>query len=223
MSSEKTISLSGRIDSNNSEEILNDILDRIGDGNDLRLILDASDLDYISSAGLRMILKLRKRVDDIRVTDVKPNVYEIFETTGFTQMLKVEKAFRIISLDGCEEIGWGANSRIYRLDSENVVKVYSGNNALEEIKNEREMAKLALILGIPTAISLEIVKAGDYYGSVFELLNADSFSHILATQPDKMDWCVDESVSLLKKVHSITAPEGKLPNMKDIVLNWRCI
>ncbi len=220
MKTDKTVRLSGRIDSNNSDETYAELLEQLGDDHDVHVTIDAGDLEYISSAGLRMILRLRKSFADISVIGVSTHVYEIFDSTGFTEMMTVEKAYRTISVEGCEEIGWGANSKIYRIDSDNVVKVYTADNALEEIKHEREVAKRALILGIPTAISFEIVKVGDHYGSVFELLNATSFSHILATQPERMDWCVNEYISLLKKIHSITVPTGQLPDMRQIAGQW---
>ena len=211
----KTVALSGRIDSNNADEVLKSVLEKLGDDTQTRVELDASDLEYISSAGLRMILKLKKTYPDLSVINVSPQVYEILDMTGFTQMFKVERAYRAISIDGCEEIGWGANSRIYRIDEDNVVKVYSNDNALDKIRLERDMAKLALILDIPTAISYEIVKVGSHYGAVFEMLDPVSFSTILIKEPEKLEWCVDESIDLLKKIHSITAPEGRLPDMRD--------
>ena len=119
--------------------------------------------------------------------------------TGFTEMMAVEKAYRVVSVEGCEEIGRGAKGTIYRIDQDNVVKVYNNPSALDDIQHEREVAKLALILGLPTAISYDVVRVGDSYGSVFELLNASAFSLILASEPEKMDWCVKEYVALLKK------------------------
>ncbi len=216
----KTIALTSRISSDNSEEVMQKILDEIGEDKDVVPVLDAQDLEYISSAGLRMILRLKKQYPKISVINTSSSVYEIFEMTGFTQMFTVEKAYRSISVEGCEEIGWGANSRIYRIDEDNVVKVYKKEGALDEIRCEREQAKRALILGIPTAISYEVVKVGDYYGSVFELLEPTSFSNILVDHPEKIDWCVDESIKLLKKIHAMTAPEGMLPDMRDTARGW---
>ena len=106
----------------------------------------------------------------------------------------------------------------YRETSDNVVKVYHDTDAIDDLKNEREVARLALILGIPTAISYDIVKVGGSYGSVFELLNARSFSDIISKEPDRFDWCVKEYVDLLKKIHSTVVPKGKLPDMKKTVL-----
>ena len=215
-----TISLNGRIDSANAAQTELDIMTQLAGQEVSPLEVDASGLEYISSAGLRVLLRLRKSYPDIRITGVSSEVYEILEMTGFTELMPVEKAYRVVSVEGCEEIGRGANGAIYRIDQDNVVKVYRNPSALKEIRHEREVAKLALILGIPTAISYDVVRVGDGYGSVFELLNAASFSKILATRPEKMDWCVKEYVALLKKIHGTVVPAGKLPDMKESVLSW---
>ena len=180
-----TVMLTGRIDSNNAGQVEKDILAQIEGKKLSSVILDASGLDYISSAGLRILLRIRKIIPDMAITDVSSDVYEILEMTGFTEMMRVEKAYRVVSVEGCEEIGRGANGTIYRIDQDNVVKVYNNADALADIQHEREVARLALILGIPTAISYDVVKVGNSYGSVFELLNASSFSKILAENPEK--------------------------------------
>ncbi|MBQ6438972.1 MAG: anti-sigma factor antagonist [Mogibacterium sp.] len=215
-----TISLEGRIDSGNAAAVENEINDVMKEKNPSALVLDAEGLDYISSAGLRIILRLRKKHPDLSIINVKSDVYEVFEMTGFTEMMKVEKAYRKVTVEGCEEIGRGANGTIYRIDKDNVVKVHNNPDALDEIQHEREVARLALILGIPTAISYDVVKVGNSYGSVYELLNAKSFSKILANEPDKLDWCVDEYVDMLKRIHSTEVPAGKLPDVKETVLSW---
>ena len=215
-----TIELKGRIDSNNASQVEKSILDRLDGKRGEPVVLDASALEYISSAGLRVILRIKKICPDLRIVNVNSEVYEILNMTGFTEMMTVEKAYRVVSLDGCEEIGRGANGTIYRIDQDNVIKVYNNSDALDDIRHEREVAKLALILGIPTAISYDVVRVGDSYGSVFELLNASSFSKIIAQEPEKLDFCVQEYVKMLKKIHGTVVPKGKLPDMKETALNW---
>lgn len=211
--------LSGRIDSTNSEEVKSELFSSIGDAKG-KVIVDASDLEYISSAGLRILLQLRKKHSDLSIIGVSTDVYEILDVTGFTQMMDVTRAYKKVSIEGCDVIGRGANGTIYRIDKDNVVKVYNNADALSDIQHEREVARLALILGIPTAISYDIVKVGDSYGSVFELLNAKSFSNILTEEHEKMDWCVQEYVELLHKIHDTEVPEGKLPDMKETAVKW---
>lgn len=212
--------LSGRIDSGNAAAVKSAIAGIIPEGCILPLEIAADDLTYISSAGLRVILNLRKSHPNIRISGTAPEIYDILEMTGFTEMMPVEKAYRTVSIDDAEEIGRGANGIVYRIDKDNVVKVYKEQNALEEIRHEREVARKALILGIPTAISYDVVRVGDSYGSVFELLNATSFSKILAEEPEKMDWCVAEYVGLLKKIHSTRVPFGELPDALEWLNDW---
>jgi uncharacterized protein (TIGR02172 family) len=217
---EVTLSLTGRIDSNNAPTVEAEIQEILAEGNAGNLILDLDELEYISSAGLRTILRLRKNYPNLKVINASADVYAIFEMTGFTEMMEVTKANRKVEIEGCEVIGRGANGSIYRIDRDNVVKVYNNADALAEIEHEREVARLALILGIPTAIPYDVVRVGDSYGSVFELLNAESFSKILANQSDRMNWCVEEAAEILRRLHSTEVPEGKLPDMKAVALGW---
>lgn len=214
------IVLTGRIDSSNVSSWEEKIGEQMAGKEEDSVVLDTKELIYISSAGLRMILRIRKKHPDLRIINVSLDVYEVLEMTGFTEIMQVEKAYRVVSVEGCEEIGHGANGTIYRIDRDNVVKVYKKANALFDIQKERERAKLALILGIPTAISYDVVRVGDSYGSVFEFLNARSFSRILSEEPDRMDWCVCEFVKMLRIIHETLVPKGKLPDMKETVLSW---
>ena len=215
-----TIYLEGRIDSNNAADIEKEI-DGIIEENDFEsLVLDADKLEYISSAGLRIILRLKKANDSLKIINVSSEVYEIFEMTGFSEIMDVEKAFRKLSVEGCEIIGQGANGKVYRIDPETIIKVYKNPDSLPEIKNERELARKAFVLGIPTAIPYDVVKVGDGYGSVFELLNAKSFAKLIDENPDDIDHYVEIYIDLLNKIHSTEVPEGDMPSMKEIALGW---
>lgn len=212
--------MGGRIDSNNAsavEQEVNTLLESRKSGN---IVIDAKALDYISSAGLRVLLRIRKTNSALKIINAKMEVYEILDMTGFTQMIKVEKAYREVSIEGCEVIGQGANGTLYRIDKDNVVKVYNNADALSEIQHEREMAKIALVLGIPTAISYDVVKVAGSYGSVFELLNAKSFAHILINEPEKTDWCVKEFTDMMSRIHGTLVPHGKLPDIRETALGW---
>ena len=214
------IELNGRIDSNNAPEIEKTVMEQLEGQDGAPVELDASGLEYISSAGLRVLLRVRKSHPDMTISGVNSEVYEILDMTGFTEMMTVKKAYRVVSVDGCEVIGEGQNGKVYRIDRDNVVKTYKNADALAEIQHEREVARLALVLGIPTAISYDVVRVGDSYGSVFELLDSRAFAKILAEEPERMDWCVREYVDMLKKIHGTVVPAGKLPRIKDTVMAW---
>lgn len=215
-----TIKIGGRIDSGNAAQAEAEIEKAKASGEYTAVIVDAEDLEYISSAGLRVILRLRKAEPSLKIVNASSDVYEIFEMTGFTEMMPVEKAYRKLSVDGCEVIGQGANGKVYRLDPDTIIKVYFNPDSLPDIHRERELARRAFVLGIPTAIPYDVVKVGEGYGSVFELLNAQSFAALLKNKPEDIDKIVALYVDLLKKIHSTDVKPEDMPDMRDVALNW---
>ena len=88
---ELTILLSGRLDTNTApqlESVLKDSLNAID-----RLVLDMKELEYISSAGLRVVLSAQKtmnRQGEMIIKNVANEVQEIFDVTGFSDILTIE-------------------------------------------------------------------------------------------------------------------------------------
>ena len=216
-----TIFLAGRIDSANAAEAEKEITG-IRTANPCKTqLLDFGDLNYISSAGLRVILRCKKAVADTRLVNVNPDVYEVLDMTGFTEMMDVQKAYRILSVEGCEVIGKGANGAVYRIDRDTIVKVYLNPDSLPEIHRERELARTAFVLGVPTAIPYDVVRIeGGGYGSVFELLNAQSFAQLLNNGEMSVDEAAKLSVELLKIIHSTLVKPDSMPDMKAVALDW---
>ena len=215
-----TVGLQGHIDSNNAADVEAEITEARGSGDIKNVVIDMQDLQYISSAGLRILLRLKKIYPELRVVNVNSEVYEILNITGFSEMMNVQKAYRELTVEGCEVIGQGANGKVYRIDPDTIVKVYYKPDALPDIERERELARTALILGIPTAIPYDIVKVGEGYGSVFELLNAKSFAKLIQDDPGKTDEVIAMSVDLLKKIHGTLVNPDKMPDMKKVAQNW---
>ena len=213
-----TIKLSGRIDSSNAAQTEADINKQIGSFNG-ELTLDASELEYISSAGLRVILRLKKANETTKVINCNSEVYEIFDMTGFTEMMEISKAYRKLSVEGCEVIGEGANGIVYRTDPDTIVKVYKNPDSLDEIHNERELARKAFVMGVPTAIPYDVVQVGDLYGSVFELLDAKSFAKLI-NEGVSVEELAKQSVEILKTMHSTVLKEGELPSKKQEGVTW---
>ena len=140
------ISLSGHITSVNAPDVESAILELLKDYSDTALVLDMDNLEYISSAGLRILLRLMKAGRKLTLVNVSSAVYEMLDISGFTEMMDVKKAFRKVSIEGCEIIGQGSNGIVYRLDPETIVKVYRNNDALAEMQREREISRKAFVL-----------------------------------------------------------------------------
>ncbi|KPK96121.1 hypothetical protein AMJ80_01795 [bacterium SM23_31] len=88
------VSLKGRLDANTSDDIQAKLLKLIDKGEKL-IAIDSAQLDYISSAGLRVILivlKKMKAVDGkLAVFALKDHIKEVFDISGFTSMLSIFK------------------------------------------------------------------------------------------------------------------------------------
>ena len=214
------IAIEGRIDASNAALAEEQIFAIRKENEGKHTVIDADHLEYISSAGLRVILKIRKEEPGLAVINVAPEVYDVFDMTGFTDMVTVEKAYKRMSVEGCEFIAKGANGAVYRYDDETILKTYYSKDALPEIKQERESARKAFVLGINTAIPYGIVRVGDGYGTVTELLNAVNITKLLCDDPINVDKPVEYYVDLLKSIHATEAEEGDFPDMRETALGW---
>ena len=115
--------------------------------------------------------------------------------TGFTDILKVKKALRRIDVTGKEIIGEGYSALVYRIDKETIAKVFKYYTSADEIERELNLAKQAFILGIPTAISYDVVKVDDKYGVLFEMLNSVTLKDLFNQYPEKFDELIDKYVA----------------------------
>ena len=214
------IALDGRIDASNASQAEEAIIGIKTQNPDKHTVLDADKLEYISSAGLRVILRLRKEEPKLAIINVAADVYEVFDMTGFTDMVTVEKAYQRMSVAGCEFIAKGANGAVYRYDDETILKTYFAKDALPEIKQERENARKAFVLGINTAIPYGIVRVDDGYGTVTELLNAVSVTKLIRNNPDDLSEAAKYYIDMLKSIHTIAVEDGEVPDMKETALAW---
>lgn len=215
------IALEGRIDSLNAFEAEKSIGEWTKRYPDLPVVLDCDRLEHSTSAGLRVILRLKQKKKDVILINAHSELYSILEMTGFTEMMEVRKAYRMISVEGCEMIGQGANGKVYRVDRDTIVKVYRNPEAISEIHRERELARTAFVAGVPTAIPYDVVRVKEGgYGSVFELLNASSYAGLLLKGEKTVEEVAGMSAQLLKTIHSRKVAPGVLPDMKKTVMGW---
>lgn len=206
--------LEGRLDTAASQQVSIHIDEQLASlGHVDRLVCDATGLEYISSSGLRVLLTLRKRYPDFLLKEVCSEVYEVLEMTGFTKMMTVERALRSMSVDGCEEIGRGGVGIVYRINEDTIIKVFREGTDISEVRREITMSKEAFVLGMPTAISFDVVRVGSQYGLVYELLNAETLSACIYKSPSRLDEYASLYAGLFRQLHSIEVQQPSLiPN-----------
>lgn len=85
------LALSGRLDTTTSPELEKELKDSLSGIRELTI--DLEDLEYISSAGLRVLLSAQKTMNnqgEMKVINVSSMVMDVFEVTGFTNVLTIE-------------------------------------------------------------------------------------------------------------------------------------
>jgi len=212
------VQIQGKIDSNSAPGFEKELFDVVSKNPDLETVLDAGKLEYISSAGLRVLMKLRKQHDKLVMINVSRDVYEIMEVTGFTELFTIRKALRELSVEGAELIGKGGNGAVYRLDKETIVKVYFGiSNPVQKIERDRLISRQVFIHGINTAIPYDMVRVGDNYGVVFEMIDALTLGQFLSRYPEKTEEYVHRMTELLKQMHSTEFDKDELPDARNLL------
>lgn len=213
------IKLFGKVDSVFSSTHQGEIYSSVDQNTDLTI--DLKDVGYISSAGLRIILKCAKLAKSIEVIEVNEQVYEVFLMSGFTEIVPVKRAKRELSVEGKELIGEGANGKVYRYDIDTIVKVYKDSSHLEYIENEIAMSKKAFVLGVPTAIPFDIVRIkGGGYGCVYELLKSDVMSNLIIKNPEKTAEYTELFANALSTFLHTETHDNEFPRKMDYPREW---
>ena len=86
-----TVALEGRLDTTTSPQLETELRNSVN--GIAELVFDFTGLDYISSAGLRVLLSAQKVMNkqgDMIITNVKPEIMDIFEVTGFVDILNIQ-------------------------------------------------------------------------------------------------------------------------------------
>lgn len=204
---EATLTLCGRLDTAVSMKVSSDIEQQLATAGTIQqLTVNAGSLEYISSSGLRILLMLAKRFKSFRITEVNPEVYEVLNMTGFSKIMTVERALRQLCVEDCEIIGVGGVGTVYRLDGDTIIKVFREGTTMDEVSKEITMSKEAFVMGMPTAISFDVVKVGSQYGLVYELLQAQTLSACLKQNPGRMDELARKYADLFRQLHAIHVP-----------------
>ncbi len=199
-----TIKIDGILNSSTSQLATEELKDEpINEAT--KVVIDLQDLEYLSSAGLRLILNLKKESGkkEFSVINVNLDVLKIFNDTGFSEIMTVVPAYRKVSVEGCKKIGAGACGECYRLDDETIIKLYYSKITKEEIEREKELAKKAFILGAPTAISYDIVECDGRKGVIYELIQAKTLSELIRNDMEHIDKYIDMYADVCKSIHSI--------------------
>ena len=213
-----TLFLEGELNSYNADNIEKEIDNILKEQTFDKLVLDFSHISYISSAGLRIVLKLKQKYNKVSIVETSIEVYDIFQMTGFTNIMDIKKGLKRVYISGAEVVGTGYYSTVYRVDKDTIIKVFNRVSDPAQIERELTLAKEAFVLGIPTAISFDIVRVDDKLGVRFEMLDCESLKNMVIKYPDRMHEFLEKYAHLLKQMNTTECNSSIVPDMKQAYL-----
>ena len=155
------IYLDGRFDTTAVQSYGNEILEFAKRTDFDKVKVDASDLEYISSAGLRIMMQIAKSGKEFSVEELNAATYEIFSVTGFIDVMTVKKKYRVISVDDLEIIRRDDDGFVYELPDDKMLKVYNSYVDEDHVDKDKDTVKKLLLEGLPVMIALETVRIED--------------------------------------------------------------
>ncbi|MBQ9564368.1 MAG: anti-sigma factor antagonist [Synergistaceae bacterium] len=221
--------VSGSIDSTNAAEFGDLVAKERRKHPDGEVVFDCGGLDYISSTGLRVFLKLKKsEMEPVQLVNVSQSVNEVLEMTGFSQLFDVKAAetapashaMKDVSDAETQKIGTVGNITVYRVGEDTLLKVYDKGTSLATIEQERNYAQAAFVSGVPTLITYDVVTYQGQYAMLYELARANTISALLKPAPWKLDEYAQEMGYLMRTIHNSRPEAGSLPATSDIYRKW---
>ena len=214
-----TLELTGRLDTTTAPVLERELgLDGIR-----HLVLDFGACPYISSVGLRELLRAQKRLaatgGTMLLTNVTREVQDVLDMTGFSKLIPSRRKVREISIDGLEFVSAGVCGECYRLDQETIVKLYNEGIGANVAEKEKAFARAAFVAGIPTAISYDVVACGNRTGVVYEMLDATLFSSIIRNDLTNIDHHARTLAQIAQTVHATQADPDVFPDIKEHLEN----
>ena len=216
-----TVYPEGRITSANAANAEKELMSLIERYGERELVIDMQDLQYISSAGLRVLLKARKyKQSNFLIQNVSDEVFDIFSVTGFSDMFQIKRKMKTYFLKKSDGLARSINGKIYEQDNDTMIKVYSSRIPLKEVERERDFSHKALVHGVPTVIPYDVGIVGNCYGIVFEAVDTVSLAQAITREPEKLESYAEEFAFFLEDLHKIEIDGDDFPNIKERYREW---
>ena len=139
----KVYELKGEIDSFNAKEFEEDLLKAFEENGEL--LLDASQLEYMSSSGIRALVKLSRLQGEIRIDNVNDAMFSIFYSSGLTEIFKINREMVKMENNNWDVAGVGASGTVYKINNDTAIKVYKEGTKFEYVNQEESLQDRPLL------------------------------------------------------------------------------
>ena len=131
----------------------------------------------------------------------------------------MESKMKEMTIDNLDLIAEGGMGKIYRINDEQILKVFN-SISLEELQKQKAATVEVFKAMVPTPISFELVKAGDKYGIIYEFLDSTSAGKALADHPERINEIGEKMGLLLRDMHQASMENRVLEYMNDRASSW---
>lgn len=121
--------------------------------------------------------------------------------------------FKEIPIGGLTPFAKGGTGECYRLDEDTILKLYYEGFPEERVIREKECARAALIAGVPTAISYEMVRAGDRKGIIYEMVQGKTLAETIREDPSRAAEMGRIFAGIARTLHRAEVREPDLPGV----------
>ena len=121
--------------------------------------------------------------------------------------------FRQVSIGSLTPFAKGGTGECYRLDGDTILKLYYEGFPEERVLREKESARTALIAGVPTPISYEMVQAGNRKGIIYEMIQGKTLAEMIREEPARAAEMGTIFAQIARTLHQAEVKNRNLPGV----------
>ena len=123
----------------------------------------------------------------------------------------MEQIFKTLDIGNLRPFARGGTGECYRLDEETILKLYYEGFPESRVLREKAGARAALVAGVPTAISFDMVKVGNREGVVYERVRGGTLSELVAKDPSQAGELGGIFAGIARSLHDAPVSDTGLP------------
>lgn len=178
-----TVMLPEKIDSDNAHSVQKEFEKILKNNSNCQIKLDAAGMDYITSAGLRMMLVFQKKGILNEIVNVNNAVYGVFDVTGFLEVFTVHRAREVQETGQDNLIGEDAYGKLYIKDEDDVIRIWNPDVPEEDIERGITCSKIALKLNVTNAIVVGKAETDEGIGRLYAVDSVEGLVRYLKRKP----------------------------------------
>ena len=130
--------------------------------------------------------------------------------------------YETIDLNDYVQTGEGGTALTYNhKDGKTLAKLFMPSVTADNAIREFRISQIVYESGLPTPKPIRLVTDGERFGAEYELIqHKRSFTRIISQEPDKLEPLSERFAVLAKQIHQTPADTTRLPDMKELVMQW---